>query len=328
MISILMPVRNGERYLADCLDSIIEQSYKDWELIIVDDHSEDSTVSILTRYVKQDERISFTINPGTGIIHALRRAYQLSSGDYLSRMDADDLMTEDKLQSMRSLIQISGDNHLITGYVEYFSESTVGEGYQKYATWLNILSETEDNFSEIYKECVIASPCWLIGRSDFDKCGGFTSDLYPEDYDLCFRFRDAGIHIKSVKKVLHLWRDHSSRASRNDPHYQDNRFLDLKMHYFIKSDYQKDKTLVLWGAGKKSKKVAQHLQEHDIDFRWICNNPKKIGKHIYDVIIESDTVISQIKDAQFIVVVANPIEQSEIRESLSKIKKSQVLFFC
>lgn len=328
MISIVMPVKNAEHYLADCLESILEQTYQHWELIAIDDHSDDSTASILENYAKQDARISTAKNIGAGIIDALRIAYSLSSGEVITRMDADDLMTDNKLEAMNSLLNESGPNHVITGFVDYFSDQEVGDGYRKYAAWLNGLSQSENNFIEIYKECVIASPCWMISRVDFDRCGGFSSDLYPEDYDLCFRFRNAGLQIKSVNQVLHLWRDHSTRASRNDPNYLDNRFLDLKIHHFVNSDYNSEKNLVLWGAGKKAKKIASSLQKEEIQFKWICNNPKKIGKEIYGVILESDKVIDQIPNAQLIIAVANPSEQADIKSRLVSINDCLVYFFC
>jgi len=328
MISIIMPVKNAEPYLTDCLNSIMLQSYSNWELIAVNDHSTDSTSAILQEFSKLDSRISCRDNSGTGIIQALRTGYDISSGQYITRMDSDDLMTEDKLKLMVSLIEEVGPKHLVTGYVEYFSETIVRDGYQKYANWLNKLSETETNFSEIYKECVVASPCWLISRRDFENCGGFTGDRFPEDYDLCFRFRNGDLQIKTVRETLHLWRDHSSRASRNDPNYLDNRFLQLKMHYFINSDFQKEKNLVLWGAGKKAKKIAMYLQDNDIQFRWICNNANKIGKNIYNIIIESDRVIKHIRDSQIIVAVANPTEQADIKVILNQYPDGQAFFFC
>jgi len=114
----------------------------------------------------------------------------------------------------------------------------------------------------------------------------------------------------------------------NDTNYLDNRFLDLKMHHFVNSDYNAEKNLVLWGAGKKAKKIASSLQEEEINFRWICNNPKKIGKEIYGVILESEKVINQIPNAQLIVAIANPSEQADIKNRLGTIGDCEVYFFC
>ena len=328
MISILMPVKNAGPYLEDCLTSIVNQSYTDWELIAVNDHSDDNSVVILEAFAGRDDRIQWVNHSGHGIIEALRTAYAHSTGNRITRMDADDLMSTDKLDQMAALLGQSGAGHLVTGYVEYFSSTGIGDGYAKYAKWLNDLSEQENNFVEIYKECVIPSPCWMIARDDFERCGGFLNNLYPEDYDLCFRFREAGLRIRTVKKVIHHWRDHSSRASRNDPNYLDNRFLELKLYYFLKADYNSSKELVLWGAGKKAKLIAQYLLDKGIRFRWICNNDKKIGKTIYDQMIESTDIIRELNSADCIVAVANHEAQLEIKATLADQQPIKAYFMC
>ena len=328
MISILMPVKNAGPYLADCLTSIVNQTYTDWELIAINDHSDDQSPQILQQFAEKEHRIQWYDNVGRGIIPALRTAYQHSSGDQITRMDADDLMSVDKLGLMSALLYQSGPGHLITGFVEYFSETKLGEGYLKYANWLNDLSRSENNFADIYKECVIPSPCWMIGKDDFERCGGFSHDLYPEDYDLCFRFRQAGLSIRAVKKVIHYWRDHAARASRNDPNYIDNRFLELKLHYFLTSDYSPSKELIVWGAGKKAKLIAQFLLARQINFRWICNNENKIGKLIYDHLVESTDIVSDINAAECLVAVANHEAQLEIKSTLSNQSMIKAYFMC
>ena len=80
--------------------------------------------------------------------------------------------------------------------------------------------------------------------------------------------------------VLHYWRDYSTRASRTDDHYAENHFLELKIDYFLELNYDTSRPLTIWGAGQKGKKVAKLLKQKGINFIWICDNPKKIGKHM------------------------------------------------
>ena len=137
------------------------------------------------------------------------------------------------------------------------SEGILGDGYQKYQDWLNYLSATGNNFTEIYKECVIPSPSWMMHRGDFDAIGGFKSHIYPEDYDLAFRMYKAAYKVMPCDQVIHRWRDYPTRTSRTDDNYADNRFLNIKVHYFLDIDYRPTQQLVLWGAGKKGKQIAQ-----------------------------------------------------------------------
>ena len=135
-----MPVKNAVPFLAECIDSIISQSFKDWELIAVDDGSTDGSFKILQTYEKSDDRITAYQNDGSGIIDALRLAYSHSQGEMITRMDADDLMTTDKLQVLQQNLQNHGVGHLAVGGVKYFSAETLGDGYLRYEKWLNELT--------------------------------------------------------------------------------------------------------------------------------------------------------------------------------------------
>ena len=321
-----MPVKNAGKFLGECLDSVCEQTYTAWELIAIDDHSTDESSSILHAHGEKDERIRILKNKEHGIISALQLAYENSKGHFITRMDADDIMSPNKLLLLVQRLIDKGEKHIATGCVSYFSEAGIGDGYKKYAEWLNLLTKSESNFSEIYKECVIPSPCWMIRRKDFEDCGAFNSNTYPEDYDLCFRFYQSGFHIAGVPEVIHKWRDYLTRTSRTSPHYADNRFIGLKIDYFIQLDYQAESRLIVWGAGKKGKTIARKLLDKNIPFHWITNNNKKIGHIVYDqMLLSVDTFHFQSSD-KVIVSVANEKEQQEIILQMQKLNTEFFLF--
>ncbi|MGB1040005.1 MAG: glycosyltransferase family 2 protein [Flavobacteriales bacterium] len=313
-VSILIPVRNGEQFLKECLDSVLNQTFKDWELTIVNDNSSDSTEDILKEYQIQDSRIRYYTTKGKGIINALQLAYSYSSGELITRMDADDIMLPEKLELMVQKLQESGKGNVAVGFVEYFAENGVGEGYKKYQDWLNELTLSEKNFNEIYRECVIPSPSWMIYREDFEKIGGFNSDIYPEDYELTFRMYKYGLKVASITKVIHKWRDYSTRTSRTDPHYSDNFFLPLKMKYFIELHRDSNRPLEVWGAGNKGKELAKYLIEQNIEFEWACNNPNKIGKDIYGKILISDKEIFNRENPQILIAIRNDKATEQIKK--------------
>ena len=123
-----MPVKNAASFLAECVESIRQQSFIDWELVAVDDHSADESRSILKDLARRDPRISVYFNQGQGIIPALQLAYRQSRGEYITRMDADDIMDEQKLESLIKLLRDHGKGYLSVGLVSYFSNHTLGEG--------------------------------------------------------------------------------------------------------------------------------------------------------------------------------------------------------
>lgn len=331
LVSIITPFKNTEAYLAACLDSIINQTYLNWELLIVDDHSTDYSNSIVASYAKKDKRITLLKNSGNGIIDALKTAFKASSGSYVTRMDSDDIMPDYKLEYMVNDLNSFGKGHVALGLVKYFSAIGISDGYARYEIWINNLTKTGSNYSEIYKECVIPSPCWMVHREDFINCEGFEANRYPEDYDLTFRFRKYGLNCIPSGKVLHYWRDYMTRTSRTHEHYAQNYFLDIKLHYFLELDYDYNKPLVVWGAGYKGKTIAKTLISKNIVFYWICDNPKKIGKSIYGQELLPFAHLEQLTNPQSIVTVANEDSQKDIKNYFKKhnmISMSDYFFFC
>lgn len=328
MVSIVMPMRNALPYLHECIESIINQTHTKWELIVVNDHSTDESLEALQAFSKKDNRITVLNTTGKGIIDALRLAYSKTKGIYITRMDADDIMPPKKLELMRQKL-IDFPNAVVTGKIKYIGEN-LREGYQKYEIWMNTMMENETHYEQIYRECVIPSPAWMIKRDLFDKIDGFNPNTYPEDYDLTLRMYKSNIPIKSVKEIVHIWRDYQERTSRNDPNYAFNTFEVLKTQYFLNINYDKSKTLVLWGGGKKGKNIAKLLIEYKIQFIFACNNPKKINQEIYGLNMENiDTIFESNQSYQSIIAVANPDDQIEIKKTLNNtLKNVEAFWFC
>lgn len=318
LISILMPVKNADNYLEDCLRSIIDQHYQNWELIAVNDHSTDSSADLLKHFARLDERINFAENEANGIIPALRTAFKKAKGELIHRMDADDLMPPNKLATLYEMYAAKGKGKVYTGKVKYFAARGVSNGYKKYENWLNRMAEHQNHWEQLYQECVIASPAWLIHREDLLQCGAFESDRYPEDYDLVFRFYRQGLDVISSKEVVHCWRDHSERTSRNHEHYQANSFFALKLHYFFELDRDFDRPLLIWGAGPKGKRLAKMLKVRGENFKWISNNPNKHGKEIYGKLMRSFKEIIQLDHPQIIITVAQKGAKKEILKFLNE----------
>ena len=331
LVSILIPFRNTEPFIEACLRSILAQTYAHWELVIIDDHSTDSSYSIVKRWAQTDSRIKLYKNTGRGIIAALQFAFKMSSGALITRMDSDDVMRKNKLEVLSQNLQTHGRGHVSLGLVHYFSEEGIKAGYKSYETWLNTLTTNGSNYSEIYKECVIPSPCWMLYREDLMACDAFNPDTYPEDYDLAFRFYKHNYTCIPCDTVLHDWRDYSHRTSRTDEHYAENHFIPLKLNYFLELDYNANNTLIVWGAGHKGKCIAKLLIEKNIDFEWICDNPKKIGKDIYGKLMKSFDCLKTLGPSQSIITVANKEAQTDIRKYLKKLNMEAIkdyVFFC
>ncbi|MEP1095441.1 MAG: glycosyltransferase family 2 protein [Cyclobacteriaceae bacterium] len=319
LVSIIMAVKNTEPYLPECLDSIMAQTYSNWELVAVNDHSTDRTPEILEEYSEKDVRIKVFHSKRHKLIPTLKEGYQHVQGTLINRMDSDDKMPHHKLEALVNEWQKYGKGTVIAGGTEHFvDEGEVGGGFLKYERWLNYVAAKGTHYEEIYQECVIPSHCWIIHKEDFDSVGGFEPEVYPEDYDLCFRFYKEGLTVIGIDKILHHWRDRSNRISRTWEEYKDNRYFALKIPYFYELDRDPARPLVLWGAGKNGKDLAKMILEKEKNFVWVCDNERKIGKDIYGVRMRHFNEIPNLENPQILLVVTSPEGKMEIRRQLTQ----------
>lgn len=278
-ISIITPFKNAAPWIEETILSIQKQSFSDWEMILINDHSTDNGAQIVTKIQKADSRITLIQNKDEGIIPALQLGISISKGEFITRMDADDLMPENRLQLMLDSILSSESKTVVTGKVKYFGNEPISDGYLAYEKWLNDRVEKNDFYNQIYRECVIASPNWLVKKQDIMEDQIFSKLHYPEDYDMVFQWRENGYNIEAIEEVTLFWREHPKRTSRNSEIYQQDSFFKLKIDWFLRSESTNN--LVLLGAGTKGKKVAKQLIEKNIEFKWHDFQFEKYGAPIF-----------------------------------------------
>jgi len=275
-ISIILPFKNPGDFFTECLRSIQNQTHTNWELIAINDHSGDHSLEIIQQFSKNDQRISVLQNQGTGIIAALQTTQPFITGEFVTRIDADDLMPADRLEKMLKAMVDSANGTVVTGLVKYFSEDPISPGYQEYEKWINDMNLQNKQWDNIYRECVIASPNWLIRKPDFDKSNGFMNLRYPEDYDLVMKWYAQGFNIITVPEVTLLWREHPKRTSRNSDHYNQKSFFELKINAFLELDW-KQEHIILWGENQKAKLIKEILSARKIPFiQYDLSNFKEI----------------------------------------------------
>ena len=319
MISIIIPYKNAMPFFEDCLKSIIDQTYSNFELILVNDHSNDNSENIAEKYQLTDKRIKSINSNGDGIIAALISGTEIIKGDFITRMDADDIMKNDKLELMRKKLIYNGLGHVCVGGVKYFSSNkNLESGYIKYSKWLNQLTYSENNFLDIFKECTIPSPCWMMYMKDFKKINQFNDLNYPEDYNFAFKLWENNFKITSVKKEIHLWRDHPKRTSRVDSTYDYKNFLELKIKYLVSREKKSFERLVVWGAGNKGKLLAKKLIEKKIEFSWMTENINKINKDIYGIKINDKGIFKQDFKKLIICCISDPLFQLPVSDKMNR----------
>jgi glycosyltransferase involved in cell wall biosynthesis len=267
MISILLPAKNQEPFLKECLDSIQIQTFTKWEVILVNDHSTDRTVEIAIGHpIARSGKLYIVDNEGDGLLDALLTGWKHVKGDYITRMDGDDLMSVDRLQLMKNALDSCQNPSLVTGWVQYFPRHLISEGYKRYEQWLNDRQIYQDHHLMIYRECVFASPNWMMKTEELKAIGDFDELTYPEDYALALKCYAKGVKFVGLPHHTLSWRHHPLRMSIHHEGYDQSSFFRLKITEFIKNEYDPSKNIVVWGENEKSRLTGILLKELEVPY--------------------------------------------------------------
>ena len=122
LISVILPVYNAEKYLAEAIDSILNQTFTDFEFIIINDGSTDNSLSILQSYQTQDSRIRLFSRENKGIVMTMNEGIDLARGEWLARMDADDIAMPSRFErQLQHLKETSAD--ICGAWIEFFGNT-------------------------------------------------------------------------------------------------------------------------------------------------------------------------------------------------------------
>jgi glycosyltransferase involved in cell wall biosynthesis len=173
LVSVILPVYNSERYLASAIDSILDQSFKDFELVIIDDGSKDTSLKIIKEYAEKDARVRFFTRENRGLVETLNEAVQYSTGEFIARMDADDISFPQRLEKQLELL--SSKSELDVVGCNYFSIDSEGEirGHTK------VPSKAEIPLAILYS-VPFAHPSVMAKKTFFEKHK--YKESYVEDY--------------------------------------------------------------------------------------------------------------------------------------------------
>ncbi len=278
-ISILLPCFNAGGTLQESLDSLLAQTYSDFEIICVDDGSTDNTLEILKRYANKDPRITVLAESHRGVVGTANRGLETCQGEIVIRMDADDRCHPRRIEKQRNFFIENPELTVVSCLVEGFPSGAVGEGFQLYYDWLNQLITHEDIKREIFVESPIANPSAGFRREWALKLGGYQDRGWPEDYDFWLRLYLAGAQFAKVPEVLFYWREHPGRLTHQDPRYSVENFLRAKAHYLAQGPAKDRDAVIVWGAGMTGRRLSKHLEREGLPLKaFVEVDQNKIGR--------------------------------------------------
>lgn len=277
-VSILLPIYNAEQTLQEAVESLVAQTFDNFEIVAVDDGSTDRTHQILLELASHEDRLRVVPRPHEGLIPALNTGLEHCQGDLVARFDADDRAHPRRLEKQVEYLRANPGVSVVGTQVRCFPYEIVAEGFRVYEDWINSLVTPADIAREIFVESPLVHPTITARRSDLLAIGGYADRGWAEDYDLLLRLHVAGHRMAKVPEVLHDWREGPARLTRTDPRYSVENFLRAKAHYLIQGPLETDRTCIIWGAGQMGRRLSKHLVRAGVSIvAFVDIDPKKIG---------------------------------------------------
>lgn len=206
LLSVVMPVYNGEKYLVEAIESVLAQSYPNFEFIVINDGSKDNTGTIVRSYQGKDSRIHYIeLRRNAGISNALNMGIRASKGEYIVRMDCDDMIHPDRLlRQLRYFQDNAGEFDVLGSYFCVFYDESTSE-----------CETVPAHIDDIHNgKPPVHHPTCMIRRNIFFDYGWYDSAYdNAEDYDLWVRLFSQGVRFENMTDVLYRKRIHRGSVS-------------------------------------------------------------------------------------------------------------------
>ncbi|MFP4173190.1 MAG: glycosyltransferase family 2 protein [Candidatus Hydrogenedentota bacterium] len=316
LVSVVLPVYNAFAVLGEALDSVLGQTWGNLDVVVVDDGSTDGSLAAAQAYARTDERVRVAAQAHQGIVTALQRGCEAARGCFIARMDADDLAGPQRIARQVEHMDENPGQGLCGVQVRMFGPSA-GKGRKRYERWINSLCEQDAIIRELFVECPIPHPAFLMRRRAYDDVGGYVDHGWPEDYDLVMRLWRRGYGLGKVADTLLSWRDTPGRLSMRDDRYSPYQFRRLKRHYLFQSYLEGKRPFVQWGAGEVGKTWLKEWPEDRRPSAVVDINPRKIGRFIHGLRVIAPDEMPAAGERFVIIAVGAPGARPEIREWLA-----------
>ncbi len=205
-ISVVMPVYNGEKFLREAIDSILNQTFSDFEFIIINDASTDSTEDIIKSY--DDKRIVYLKNSSNlGVACSLNNGLDIARGEYIARMDADDISLPERFAKQVAFMDKHKDIGVCGTWIEFFGE--------RKGIFKNTVGKKQTKIDMLFSSC-IAHPSVIIRKAILEKYDFFYNKNYEqvEDYELWCRI-SRHYDIDNIPEALLKYRCHDKQVTQN-----------------------------------------------------------------------------------------------------------------
>lgn len=285
LVSTIMPVFNTSQYLDVSIPSILNQTYSNLELILINDGSTDSSLDIMLHYAKSDSRVVLLSRSTNNFIPAINDGIKIARGEYIARMDSDDISHPNRFALQVDYLNRHRDIYLLgTNYSILFEPDISEKTKKKYeGSWKRgqLPIDSEDVFFSINEGQKFMQPSTMMRRELFDMVG-FYQEYLIEDIEFYFRVAKKGLGIAKLEETLFTYRAREgSRSTDAFRKVQTNQIIRMKLQFLLTENPNLNQIqhYSIWGADISGAEAYQILREALPAARCVAFiDPYKIGE--------------------------------------------------
>ena len=266
-ITVILPFFNAENTLEKAVQSILNQTFQDFELLLIDNNSSDKSHEIAGGASLTDSRVRLFKESKQGVVHAMNRGLAMARGSFIARMDADDISREDRLEKQLEFLRAKPGIDLVGSRVKYIPHNKNTAGFSRFVDWANSFLTPEEIDRKRFVEIPVVNPTLLFRRELYHQFGGCLDGNFPEDYEMQLRYLSKGAKMAKLPEELIEWHDYATRLTRTDERYSTEAFFQTKASYFrIWSEKHNPfhPNIWVWGAGRKTRKRCHYLTKEGL----------------------------------------------------------------
>ena len=208
-ISVVLPVYNAEAYVREAVESILAQTFTDFELIIINDGSTDDSGAILRELAARDTRIVLVERPNDGLVSALNDGLEMARAELIARMDADDVSMPERFALQHARMVQEPELAVLGSFIRVMDKAGNTIRLSEYPLTPKAAARC------LERGCPVAHPAVMMRRGAVLKAGGYRKVFSPaEDYDLWLRMSDLGYAIANLPQPLLNYREHGANVSK------------------------------------------------------------------------------------------------------------------
>jgi glycosyltransferase involved in cell wall biosynthesis len=305
-VSILLPFFNSADTLADAIESILCQSFENFELILINNNSIDNSFAIANNFATHDSRIKIIHEERQNFINALNSGIEASNCSYIALMDGRDISFPERIEKQFNFLKSNSNIGLVSTQLRNPTEIEALEEYERlnqYINWINrIITHNDFSINRFIETPFIVSTA-MFRKELIGIFGGFWSGNFPPEFELTLRWMEHGVMMYKLPEVLYDWSYSPERFSYSDDRYFDQGLFETKSYFlnnWLKENNKFYPEVVVWGAGRNSRQKFYILHELGVEAKFFIDlraNPEhKVIQYQHTPPAGSNFIISYVSN--------------------------------